>query len=152
MAQSNKINSGNIVKAVGAIAASIAAMTPIINVIADKISIDQKSSVVVPLIYGGEHQLTIDDAEKMLSDRGLVTRPLSLYRQEANEKYRNCFDLQVLSSDPKPKQKVKVGDTVTVWYITQEVIDESQKIFDETQRQKSDAKQARARKRTHIKR
>ena len=85
----------------------------------------------------------------MLSDRGLITRPIKLPLQEANVKYRKCFNFQVVDSDPRPKQKIKVGNTVTVWYIPQEVIDESQRIFDEKQRQKSKVKQTKAQRRIH---
>ena len=51
---------------------------------------------------------------------------------EADPKYRHCEDTQVIDSNPKKGVRVKVGTTVCLRYITAEVIEESQKIFDDS--------------------
>lgn len=158
MAKSNKANAGNIIGLVGTLAGVAVAFIPVIDKIADRMGdkspekLPKKETVIVPPIYGEAHQFTISDAEKVLSDRGLAIRPIKLPLREASVKYRNCFDSQVVDSEPKPKQKAKIGDTVLVWYITQDVIDESQKIFDEDQKQKCETKQGKVQKRIRSKR
>lgn len=111
----------------------------------------RKKPVIVPTIYGGEHRSTIDEAEELLSDRGLLTRVRAVHLEDASVKYRDCIDYQVVDSEPKPKSKVDAGGTVTVWYVTQEVIDKSQRIFDEEQKRKSEVKKLNVKKRTRFK-
>lgn len=53
----------------------------------------------------------------------------------------------MVGSDRKPNSKLKPGDTVIVQYVTQEVIDESRRIFEEAEKQKAALKQERAVKR-----
>ena len=63
---------------------------------------------------------------------------------EADPKYRHCEDTQVIDSNPKQGVRVKVGTTVCLRYITAEVIEESQKIFDDNIRIKQEAKEQKA--------
>ena len=64
--------------------------------------------------------------------------------KEADPKYRDYEDTQVIDSNPKQGTKVKIGTTVCLRYITAEVIEESQKIFDDDVRIKQEAKEQKA--------
>jgi hypothetical protein len=64
--------------------------------------------------------------------------------KEADPKYRDYEDTQVIDSNPKQGVKVKIGTTVCLRYITAEVIEESQKIFDDSVRIKQEAKEQKA--------
>ena len=64
--------------------------------------------------------------------------------KEADPKYRDYEDTQVIDSNPKQGAKVKIGTTVCLRYITAEVIEESQKIFDDSVRIKREAKEQKA--------
>lgn len=99
-----------------------------------KLMYDEKknnTSVSIPKLYSREYRLTINQAFEVLNNYGLKAVAVTTQLQEADIKFKDCFDNQVISTDPKAGQKVKPGDTVLVKYITQAVIDESQRIFDE---------------------
>ena len=64
--------------------------------------------------------------------------------KEADPKYRDYEDTQVIDSNPKQGTKVKTGTIVCLRYITADVIKESQKIFDDGIRIKQEAKDQKA--------
>lgn len=78
----------------------------------------------------------------MLEDCGLKSSTSKLTIKEANPRYKDCFDSQVIGSNPKQGTVVKIGSTVCLRYIPDEVIIESQKIFDELQRNKKNPRNA----------
>ena len=81
----------------------------------------------------------------MLTERGLKVSKSKLRMKEADPKYRDYEDTQVIDSNPKQGAKVKIGTTVCLRYITAEVIEESQKkIFDDGVRIKQEAKEQKA--------
>ena len=83
-------------------------------------------------------------AEELLTERGLKVSKSKLRMKEADPKYRDYEDTQVIDSNPKQGVKVKIGTTVCLRYITAEVIEESQKIFDDSVRIKQEAKEQKA--------
>lgn len=89
--------------------------------------VTNKSSVTLPV------------AQKLMENYGLKVLSQSLDIREADAKYKDFVDMQVV--DIKyPSNKLKVGDTVIIKYITQEVLDRSIQLFDEEQKQKEIAK------------
>lgn len=108
---------------------------------ADKTIEERKKLVVVPKLYSSEYRTTSEQAVEILTSLGLlglkaVLSPTLI--DDADEKYRNCVNNQVIKSEPKAKQKVEPGTTVRVLYITQEVIDESQRLFIESEKRKAE--------------
>lgn len=125
-----------------AMAASIVPLVkPAIDAVrdyADKTIEERKKLVVVPKLYSSEYRTTSQQAVEILTSLGLKVVLSPTLIADANEKYKNCIDNQVIKSEPKAKQKVEPGTTVRVLYITQEVIDESQRMFCESEKRKAE--------------
>ena len=109
---------------------------------------DVPGKVVIPqLSYDSGPRLKLDEAVMALTNSGLKAIPSELALKEADPKYKDCFDSQVVGSSLKGKQKAQAGMSVIVKYITQEVIDESQRLFEKAEEQKAIEKRVKAEKR-----
>lgn len=137
MARLNKTNLGNIAGIVTAVAGAVAT---VITVAAD---VRPVPKITVPDL----HNITVDEAMKVLTNCGFEPVSHRLLIQEADAQYINCYDSQVVGSNPKSKESASVGYTVIVRYITQDVIDESRKLFNEAEKHKIEVKQAKNEKR-----
>ena len=132
--KSNKNISG-VIGAIGAVGGLITAVTPLVEKAIDNAQnkptekIDTK--VIIPELYRKGFPIDLEQAEELLTERGLKVSKSKLRMKEADPKYRDYEDTQVIDSNPKQGAKVKVGTTVCLRYITAEVIEESQKIFDD---------------------
>ncbi len=116
---------------------------PTINLIhgqINKIAEEKRQLVDVPELYSKGFPLTVDQASKLLNELGFKYEIIQLPLIAANTKYRNCFDHQVVETHPKAKQKVKPGSNILIKYITQEVIDESKRMFESESQQKEEQK------------
>jgi len=113
---------------------------------ADKTIEERKKLVAVPELYSKEYPLTKEQAVEILDSCGLKATLVKAAMSDANVQYRNCFDMQVIKSHPKAKQKVERGSSVLVKYITQEVIDESQKMYELAEKQKTEMQIAKVTK------
>lgn len=113
---------------------------------ADKTIEERKKLVAVPELYSKEYPLTKEQAVEILDSCGLKATLVKAAISDANVQYRNCFDMQVIKSHPKAKQKVERGSSVLVKYITQEVIDESQKMYELAEKQKAEMQIAKVTK------
>lgn len=145
--KSNKNISG-VIGAIGAVGGLITAVTPLVEKAIDNAQnkptekIDTK--VIIPELYRKGFPIDLEQAEELLTERGLKVSKSKLRMKEADPKYRDYEDTQVIDSNPKQGAKVKVGTTVCLRYITAEVIEESQKIFDDSVRIKQEAKEQKA--------
>ena len=151
MAKPKKPN-GNIGGTLGLVAGIVGAVTPLAVELIDRIPKKEELSPSEELIFMTElcskkFPLKLDEAKELLESRGLKALPIEVRLRDACVKYKDCFELQVVGSDRKPNSKLKPGDTVIVQYVTQEVIDESRRIFEEAEKQKAALKQERAVKR-----
>lgn len=145
--KSNKNISG-VIGAIGAVGGLITAVTPLVEKAIDNAQnkptekIDTK--VIIPELYRKGFPIDLEQAEELLTERGLKVSKSKLRMKEADPKYRDYEDTQVIDSNPKQGVKVKIGTTVCLRYITAEVIEESQKIFDDSVRIKQEAKEKKA--------
>lgn len=145
--KSNKNISG-VIGAIGAVGGLITAVTPLVEKAIDNAQnkptekIDTK--VIIPELYRKGFPIDLEQAEELLTERGLKVSKSKLRMKEADPKYRDYEDTQVIDSNPKQGVKVKIGTTVCLRYITAEVIEESQKIFDDSVRIKQEAKEQKA--------
>jgi hypothetical protein len=140
--KSNKNISG-VIGAIGAVGGLITAVTPLVEKAIDNAqNIDTK--VIIPELYRKGFPIDLEQAEELLTERGLKVSKSKLRMKEADPKYRDYEDTQVIDSNPKQGVKVKIGTTVCLRYITAEVIEESQKIFDDSVRIKQEAKEQKA--------
>lgn len=151
MAKPKKPN-GNIGGTLGLVAGIVGAVTPLAVELIDRIPKKEELSpseelIFMPELCSKKFPLKLDEAKELLESRGLKALPIEVRLRDACVKYKDCFELQVIGSDRKPNSKLKPGDTVIVQYVTQEVIDESQRIFEEAEKQKATLKQERAVKR-----
>jgi hypothetical protein len=111
---------------------------------------DQSDQVIMPDILDKQFCLTLPKATELLENFELKVLPVEVSISEAHTKYAKFKDyshMQVIGCSKKAKTKLKVGDTIIVQYITQEVIDESRLIFEKTEREKADAKLAKIERR-----
>ncbi len=151
MAKPKKPN-GNIGGTLGLVAGIVGAVTPLAVELIDRIPKKEELSpseelIFMPELCSKKFPLKLDEAKELLESRGLKALPIEVRLRDACVKYKDCFELQVVGSDRKPNSKLKPGDTVIVQYVTQEVIDESRRIFEEAEKQKAALKQERAVKR-----
>lgn len=152
MAASNKPN-GSILGVIGTVAGAIVAAAPAVDAVIKQSRTSEAGDphIDLPALYDKGFPIKLNDAVELLNGFGLkvITSELSL--SDAAVKYKDCFAFQVVGSNPKQKQRVKTGSTVILRYITQEVIDESQRIFTEAENNKENAKLEKAAKREHQK-
>lgn len=151
MAKPKKPN-GNIGGTLGLVAGIIGAVTPLAVELIDRIPKKEELGpseelIFMPELCSKKFPLKLDEAKELLESRGLKALSIEVRLRDACVKYKDCFELQVVGSDRKPNSKLKPGDTVIVQYVTQEVINESRRIFEEAEQQKAALKQERAVKR-----
>lgn len=151
MAKPKKPN-GNIGSTLGLVAGIVGAVTPLAVELIDRIPKKEELGpseelIFMPELCSKKFPLKLDEAKELLESRGLKALSIEVRLRDACVKYKDCFELQVVGSDRKPNSKLKPGDTVIVQYVTQEVINESRRIFEEAEQQKAALKQERAVKR-----
>ena len=151
MAKPKKPN-GNIGGTLGLVAGIVGAVTPLAVELIDRIPKKEELGpseelIFMPELCSKKFPLKLDEAKELLESRGLKALSIEVRLRDACVKYKDCFELQVVGSDRKPNSKLKPGDTVIVQYVTQEVINESRRIFEEAEQQKAALNQERAVKR-----
>ena len=129
--------------AIGVIPAIIDKVEPLVV----KKESDGTGSVTIPSLYDAGFPLTLEQASELLTNYGFKVLPSQIPMSQAASKYRACFDHQVIDSKPKQGQKAEAGSTVFVKYITKDVVEASQLIFEEEEKHKEEVKQAKAEKR-----
>ncbi|MCD8089298.1 MAG: hypothetical protein LUD81_01490 [Clostridiales bacterium] len=111
----------------------------IVNPLADKLTEtleERKILVTVPELCANGFPLSTEQATKILTDCGLKIMLIELPLKEAEPKYKDCFVNQVIETQPKAKEKIEPGSTILVKYITQEIIDESKRLYTENEHKK----------------
>lgn len=96
------------------------------------------SYVAVPDLCDSFYRHDLEKAEEKLASFGLKMMPFPMSIEMASPELRNCFDNQVLSTKPKAGTLVKTGRIIDVSYITQEVIDESKRMFEDAEKRKEE--------------
>lgn len=152
--KSTKNTGGNIAAGVAMAASIVPLVKPAIDAVrdyADKTIEERKKLVSVPELYSKEYPLSVEQAVEILESCGLKATLVKMSTADANIQYRHCFDSQVIKSLPKSKTKVERGTAVLIKYITQEVIDESQQMFDISEKRKEEQHFEKSVKRTERK-
>lgn len=80
------------------------------------------------------HPTTIGEAKEYLEKAEVKAVYIPIKVSEADPKYRDCFEFQVV--DVTPSSKIVRGNIPQVYYVTREVIDKSQQLFEEAERQR----------------
>lgn len=145
--KSNK-NFTGVIGAIGAVGGLITAVTPLVEKAIDNTKNNptekNDSKVIIPELYRKGFPIDLEQAESLLTECGLKVSKSKLRIKEADPKYKDCEDTQVIDSNPKQGSKVKEGTTVCLRYITNDVIEESQKIFEDGLRIKQELKEQKA--------
>ena len=146
MASNNKSNNNyaGVLGAIGAVAGLVQAASPMVEKAMDK-SKDKSDKtdikVIIPDLYRKDFPIDLDQAKILLSDSGLKYSESKMVVKDADKKYKDCFNFQVIASSPKQGTSVNQGTTVYLKYITQEVIDASIKIFKDEEKAKAELKE-----------
>lgn len=105
---------------------------------------DKDAHVTVPELYRKGFLLELDQAIKLLEDCGLKAVSSKVTLKEAAVKYKDYSDMQVIDSNPKQGASVNPGSIVYLKYITADVIEASQKIYDDAEAEKIEKKEKKA--------
>lgn len=116
----------------------------IVNIIAQQIHDSKDGMINIPKLYQPGFPLDVDMVVSLLEQQGFKTATSELQMKDANSKYKDCIDNQVVGTNPRQGKKVKIGSIICVRYITKEVIEESKKIFYDTQQAKAELKESKA--------
>lgn len=116
--------------------------------IAENVIDTQKNLVTVPVLYPKGYKVTVDQAVDALKSAGFTCTLVISSLEDADPKYRTYIPSQVIETNPPSKARVEAGTNILVKYITQDVIDESQRMFDEAEAKKAATLQAKTEKKT----
>lgn len=93
---------------------------------------------IIPPLYGKDLHIPVEQAEERLKQNGFVCNPSKLCLSDADPKYKDCIDRQIVKTIPRKHAVIpKTNKIITLIYITQEVIDESKRLFEEEQARKA---------------
>lgn len=81
-------------------------------------------------------RVPLDQGVAILEDIGFHVIPNDISIVDAAPKYRRCADKQIIYTDPSAGEKVAPDGVVSVIYITQDVIDRSQELYEEQEKEK----------------
>lgn len=70
---------------------------------ADKTIEERKKLVTIPKLYSSEYRTTSEQAVEILTSIGLKVILSPTLISDADKKYKDCINNQVIKSDPKPK-------------------------------------------------
>lgn len=103
--------------------------------IADEIHNSKDGTITVPDLCRLDFPIDIDTVVSLLRQQGFKTATAELQLKDADKKYKDCIDNQAVEIIPRQGKKVKIGDLIRVRYITAEVINKSQKMFDDAEQE-----------------
>ena len=134
-------------KKLGQAAVAIGPVVALAEPVADwaKDKIDERGELIeVPRLYSKGFPVSLSDGVATVTAAGLTVTTSKLPLSAAHAKYRNCADQQIVKSDPPQGRTVRAKSNVVLSYITEDVISESRRKFEEEQRQKALIKEERA--------
>lgn len=100
-----------------------------------KIKENEKEKIDISAICGKTgHAMNVDEAKEYLQQIEVKASYVPIKTSEADPKYRDCFEFQVV--DVTPSTKISPNETPIVHYVTCKIIEKSQQLFDEAERQR----------------
>lgn len=105
---------------------------------------EKKALIEVPAILSPEYRLILDDAKRWLEEDGLKAEAVVIKPDIA---FKDCVAYEVVGTNFKLKQKVKPGTRIILKYVTDEVIEESQRLFKISEKEKADEEQKKSEER-----
>ena len=104
---------------------------------------DRKALVEVAEVHSDDYLVTVDEARRWLEEDGLKVEPVVA---KPNVTYKDCADSEVVATNFKLGEKVKPGTRIILRYVTSEVVEASQKLYEEAEREKVELEQQKAEK------
>lgn len=135
---------GNLAPIIAAAAAILPLVRPAADAacdFAERTIEERKKLVSVPPLYAKGYAVSYSQAVEILEGCGLKATLVKTVLADVDPGYRNCFESQVIKTEPKAKKKVVSGTVVKVKCITQEVIDASQQKFDKLEQHRLDQRE-----------
>lgn len=132
-------SAGGVLGVLGVVSTVVGIATPLVDIASEKIkesAEERKDWVNIPELCSKNMPMKLDAAIDALEKLGLKVSHSPLELVNAAIKYKDCFALQVICSAPKCKKLVPPGSMVVIRYVTSEIIEESQKLFNESENQK----------------
>ncbi len=159
MAKTNKSqnsgsSSGDALGIIAIAGAVIGLAKPVIEIIDDKRKErveEQKDWVTIPELCSKRSPMKLDCAIDILEKLNLKVASNSVKLNNADIKYKDCFDLQIVRVETKHKKKVPPGTLVVLTYVTSEIIEESKKLFEESETHKAKVSLEKSKKRSEQK-
>jgi len=133
---------GNVATGLVALAGTAVALYELISAAIAKAK-EKNALDEVPEIYSPNYHLKLKAAKRWLKKAGFKVEPIIA---QPNVALADCLDLEVVDTNIKPGQKVNPGTRIVVVYVTTKVIEDSRKLFMESQRQKAEIEQKKAEK------
>ena len=107
-----------------------AAITFVVNIIDER----DRDKIDISACCAAKHPMSIEEAKDYLEKMEVKAVYIPIKVSEADPKYRNCFEHQVV--DITPSSKIMIGEIPQIHYITREVIDKSLLLFEESEQQR----------------
>ncbi len=146
-----KIEVGGAIGAVGGIIFSNLIQPYIkdfVNAIVNKLDYQIKNSkdgkITIPDMCQPDFPLDVETVVSLLEEKKFITAIVPLQLKDANSKYKDCINNQVVGTSPKQGKRVELESIIKVRYITQDVIDASIKIFENEEKIKAELKKKKA--------
>lgn len=144
MANTNKSpksggSSGDTLGAIAIAGAVIGLAKPVVDLIGEKRKErleERKDWVTIPELCSKGAPMKLDCAVDALEKLNLKVVYSAIEIKNAHIKYKDCFDKQIVRVNCRQKKKVAPGTLVILTYVTSEIIEESQRLFDESENNK----------------
>lgn len=127
-------------KTVNKVANNVSAITAVVGLVSTAITfivetVDKREKKLdISACSATEHPMAIEEVKEYLEKAEVKAVYIPMKVSEAAPKYRDCFEFQVV--DVTPSRKIARGDILQVYYVTREVIDRSQQLFEESEQQR----------------
>lgn len=116
----------------------------IIKQLDNQIKNNNDGKIKIPNLCQPDFPLKVDVVVSLLEDKKFTTLTAPLQLSDANSKYKDCIDTQVVEIAPKQGKRVDIGEVIKIKYITQEVIEASIKIFQDEEKEKIEYREKKA--------
>ena len=114
--------------------AALASLPKVISIVSDKISdkIDENKNLIeMPEIISSKGHMSLVEAKKLFDKKEIVVGESEAH---PNKKYKDCSDFDVVDISHR-KKWVRPGTSITLYYVTPNVIEESKHLYAEYEKQ-----------------
>jgi len=103
-----------------------------------KKSEERSAMIEVAEVYSSDYRLKLDDAKRWLEEDGLRAEAVVV---KPDIMYKDCSEFEVVATNYELGKKVKPGTRVILRYVTEEVIADSQELFNKLEKEKAGLEQ-----------